>query len=189
MKRSVVIIALALLLPLSAFAQRTVNGTSIVELAGSVPIADRGAGFSVLYGRYVLDGFWDAGLVADTFVKDFTAPDHSAEYDVVHLSGAYERQWRIISTWNRVFNIYAGGGVFLGVELIDPFNKLDYRKTGDRVDSSSASFLYGASGAVSAELYILPYVSISVTARPKVFGGSNYGRFSAPASAGLRISF
>ncbi len=186
MKRlTVILFALSLFASLPVAAQRTVSGTSIIEAGISAPASTsiKGIGATIVYGQYVLDGFWDAGVIMDSCVK---TTESLSEYDVVHFLGEFERQWRVLSTWNRVFNIYGGLGLFLGAELIDPRGTL---RAGERIEGSTFGFLYGAHAALSAEFYLFPYFSISLTGRPMAYGGSRYGWFSAPVTLGLRLSF
>lgn len=167
-----------------AFAQRTVSGTSVIDVSGSVPFTERGFGFSATYGKYLLDGFWNTGIRAETMVK--ISPELQNEYDLLHVFASYERDWRLIASWNRVFNIYGGGGVLLGTEVIDPRNLL---KDGEKVATSKASFMYGLCANACAELYLMPYFSVILSVKPYMVGGSRYGSFYAFASAGLRFSF
>lgn len=185
MRKLIITLSLSLM-ALSAFAQRTVSGTSVIEICGGLSLLDEpgtSVSASVAYGQYTIDGIWTAGV---DFLNRIRETDLETEYDVTHITADFTRQWRIAATWNRILNLYAGVGAQLGVELLDPRSMLS---AGERIEGSSALFLYGINGVISAEAYMMPYFSLYATAKPILMGGSRLGYYCMTASIGLRFSF
>lgn len=169
---------------IAASAQRTVAESPFVCVEGGIPFGTKGFSAEASYGKYTLGGYWDVRASFLNMVK--TTSGLGNEYDVVQYYGSADYMWRLLGTWNRVLNFYAGTGVMLGMESIDPRNVLS---GGEVVEGSTEHFLYGAVGTLSAELYVFPNFSLCFSARGRFIGGSRYGALFSGASAGVRISF
>lgn len=186
---SKIILAAAILFSATVpgYSQRTIAGSSFVEVCGSVPVPFsvplNGIGASVLFGRYTTDGLWSVGVRGDNRVM-LSPLDN--EYDVSRVCASAERVWRIVASWNRRYNIYGGAGVQLGAEIIDPRGMLSSEEV---ITGRRAPFVYSCDAVLCAEAFIFPNVSFTMAVRPFFTGGSRYGIFFATASAGLRFSF
>ena len=116
MKKATISLVFAVFLScVPLFAQRTMAGHA--ELSGSGTMAFDSFGASLSCGIYTLGGFWDGG---------FSLVNHEAELSsgeilpYVHAAAFGGYNQRIIATSDRRFGLYAGAGVFIGYEMIDP---------------------------------------------------------------------
>lgn len=99
--------------------------------------------------------------------------------------------WRILDSTNRVFGIYGGGGLFIGMESVDPFGT--FRKDAMLKFDKSNSFIYGLCGDASLEWFFLPRIVPNMAAvlglRLPLTFGSQAQLFQPELSAGLRFNF
>lgn len=162
-----------------ASAQRTMPGRSSVAIMGgwNGPSVSAGAFFS----QYTLNGFWEAGIVG----HDYTLPmsvGGRLRYDHVAACGGY--QFRLVANRSRSANLYGGGGVFVGAELVDPVRELpDYLS----LPVPSRSFLFGIYAKTEAEFFIGRRLAITVEAGSQLTPSNKLRLVGFIAGLGLKL--
>ena len=160
------IISLALLFfsLLPASAQRTISGQPSLGLSARYNGSSVGA--EAFYSQYTLSGFWEAGLSGDKYMARLSI-GHNLDYMDIAAKGGYS--FRLVGTRSRSLSLYAGGGAFIGVEWLDPTNKIpayiDLRM-------SKVQFLYGLYARAMLEVFLGTHVALT-------FSGSMPVNFSS----------
>ena len=178
-----------------AHAQRTSEGSSAVTLSFTGAVVAPGLGLSADYTGYLLFGYWRAGINntyrAFRAIDDVTGESRgNVWWSDLTVGGDF--MYRLYSGRARVFNVYAGGGVFLGIETIDPFGKApEGISTGY---GAKNTFIYGVSVGVEGEWFFLsrlvPNLALSFGVRTPVKIASQIGEhFNLEAYTGLRYNF
>ena len=162
-----------------ASAQRTMPGRSTVAIMGGWNGSSVRAG--AFFGQYTLNGYWEAGLVGDEHMIPMSVGGKLHCDDVV-VSGEY--QFRMAAARSRVFNLYGGGGVFLGAELVDPMRRLpDYLS----LPVPSVSFQWGIYAKMVAELYLGRRLAVTASASVPLTPGNKFRVLGYTVGIGLKM--
>ena len=139
------------------------------------------SGAEAFFGQYTLTGYWEAGVMADDYHATLSTGQR-LQYD--HLAAAGDFMFRLAATRSRSVNLYAGAGVFAGVEMVDPFHRLP---TYLDLPVASKSFLYGLYAKALAEFYLGRRFAFTVEGCvPMTFPG-HLGWLRWKAGIGLKI--
>ena len=162
-----------------ASAQRTMPGRSCVAILGGWNGSSVSAG--AFYSQYTLNGFWEAGITG----SDYTLPisvGGSLRYDHLVVAGGY--QFRLAASRSRALNLYGGGGIFIGAELVDPMRQLpDYLS----LSVPSESFLYGIYAKTEAEFFIGRRFAITAEAGSQLTPSDKLRLFGFIAGLGFKL--
>ena len=127
-----------------ASAQRTMSGQS--SLRASSLFNGRSVCAEAFYERYTLGGYWDAGVTTN----NFALPVGNLSVKVADLTAAGGYMHRLAATRSRSLNLYAGGGILAGAELVDPLKEIpDYISSG----AKAVDFIYGIYARLCAEWF------------------------------------
>lgn len=129
-----------------ASAQRTMPGRFSVAVNGCFNGSSVSA--EAFFGQYTLGGYWEAGLLANDYGWPLSVSGR-LQYDQLAVAGGY--QFRLAATRDRAVNLYGGGGVFAGLEFVDPFRSLPEYYV---LPIDSQAFLYGLYVKTTAEFFI-----------------------------------
>lgn len=141
------------------------------------------AGAEAFYCRYTLGGFWEAGLMGCDY-RTSLSTGHTLRYDNVLAAGGY--LFRLAGTRSRRLNLYGGGGVFAGVELLDPLGRIPgYIDLGQ----NHVAFQYGLYAHGMAEVFLGRRLALVVSGRTPVNFSSGIRHFHWQAGLGLKYLF
>lgn len=164
----------------NASAQRTMHRQSAPSLA--ITRNDTNIGGEILYNQYTLTGFWNAGIRASDYVIGI---DSYNSLEAIQLTATTSYMARALSTRSRRLNLYGGGGIFMGYEFIDPFERLpDYFV----VEGSRGCFVYGIHAKTEIEFFITRQIALIGTASVPINFQSQTGWFHWEAGIGIRIN-
>lgn len=191
-----VLIVCALVSGLSerAFAQRTMDGqmfASVSYVNGLFPErALTQIGGEANLGQYILSScYWEAGVRYNPLTKMQTVGSLTA-------FGGFN--YRIASTRNRAFNLYAGGRLFLGVDYTEGSNPVEeivigtgssVQVTDIEVEPGKTRFMIGIDPAVEMEWFFVKKIALVVRVSAPVKFMTQQQFFSGRAGAGLRFNF
>ena len=162
-----------------ASAQRTMPGRSSVAITGGWNGSSGSAG--AFYGQYTLNGYWETGIAGEDYLIPLSVGG-KLHYDDVVVSGEY--QFRLAAARSRVFNLYGGGGVFAGAELVDPMHRLpDYLS----LSVPSASFHWGVYAKMVTELYLGRRVAVTASASVPLTPTNEFRVLGFAAGIGLKM--
>lgn len=184
--RRYILVALALLLLFAgrAEAQRTMRGQMFLDLAAHYPV-----GASLGVGRYVMPGFWKAGLeelrMREYLLVDGTVDDVALDVWQTKLQGSF--MFRLASTRSRWLSLYAGGGAWVGLESVDPLKRLPESIVLPGLPDHK--FVFGVTPEVEVELFMGNHFALVVGGRMPLAFLSNIRMLTAQARAGFRIAF
>lgn len=165
----------------TASAQRTMSGQGSLTVSGAFTGTSVGAG--AFYAQYTLGGFWETGLTGCDYVGRVST-GHRLRYDDVAVAGGY--LFRLAATRSRSLNVYAGGGAFMGVELVDPMNGLPaYLDLGVK----KVGVLYGVYASAQSEIFVGRRLALVVGGRLPVNFSSRIAHFHWQVGLGLRFLF
>ena len=134
-----------------ASAQRTMSGRSSLRVSSL--FNGRSVCAEAFYERYTLGGYWDAGVSTDNFVL----PAGNLSVKVADFSAAGGYMQRLAATRSRSLNLYVGGGILAGTELVDPRNEIpDYISSG----AKEIDFIYGLYTRACAEWFLGRHVGM-----------------------------
>ena len=184
MNRKSFLIALMMLLPFVLFAQRTAKGQFFADVEGVFSFTSVGAG--ITFGQYVSPGYWSASILGVNRVADMvTSSGQSSDLDYLHVGASGNFMYRFISTDSRALSFYAGGGLFLGAEVPDPFGK----QPNGGVLPFGTRFLYELFPELAMEVFPINRVAFVVKFRTPVNFSSSVGHFNYELGAALRLNF
>ena len=158
-----------------AMAQRTMKGQLFVGTEGMVSIVDpRDHGLSLEFGQYTLKGLWSCRCTS-TSNRAKILSEHTLNYMDICGEGGY--LYRIVASRSRQFNLYGGGGVFIGYEIYDPSGLLP----------SSGQFLYGITPRLEFEAFLSRKIGLSLGLSGPINFTSLVSMFRPRVSLGIRI--
>lgn len=175
-----IVVAIALHVCPSARAQRTMDRQYFAQAeglwSGSTP------GGSAAFGQYLLNSVWQAGAAMRSYSRTISTGDALCVSDIVAFG---ECDYRLISTRGRHFSLYAGGGVFLGYQMYDPWGTLpETVETG----LGKGVFLYGIQANLRAEVFFCRRGALLLSVCTPIDIPSAAGVFHWEMSAGLRFN-
>jgi len=166
-----------------AHAQRTMRGESMITAGTHYPFSSPyWLGADLSYGQYLLSSCWKAGVSATEYSHPL---DGDMNMGYLHAVAYGEWMYRFVGTRNRAFNLYGGGGVFIGYEAVDAFSLLpeemkeDYRK---------GTFLYGMNVSLEMEIFFSRRVGLVLNGRLPLNFSSQFGWFHSQVGAGIRFN-
>lgn len=182
--------ALLCLLPCEARAQRTAIGT-VYGAAGAVT-SFSGFGGQAEAGLYNAVGLWKASLsCVGRKASVYNSSDVlQGKADYLHLGLSVDHLWRIVKNHSRTLNLYAGAGVFLGMEMIDPSNR--WPSGSVFPFSSRNTFLYGIDAQMEFEWFFLrsvPNLALVTGVRLPLNFSSQIKKFNQEFSLGVKYNF
>lgn len=162
-----------------ASAQRTMKSQSFLNAECLYDFESFGV--STTFGQYTLGGFWETGLDGHLYKAD---TDSGIVLDYAHccVSGGY--MFRLAGTKRRNINLYAGSGVFIGAEILDPMNRLldNYR-----LSMKKAEFLYGIYAGMLTEIFVMEKLAIVVEASLPLNFSSRISMLGYDVGLGLKV--
>ncbi len=190
MKKLIFYIIIVLLIGFScgtAAAQRTSLGRAFISVSqvtsfSCVP----SGGIHLEGGQYLLNSYWSAGAKVTDWNQPVSLPEKEHfDHVVWGVRGAW--MYRILGTYSRMLNVYAGGGVFIGGNSYEVFSPLPDEYAGAFAESE---FAYGVEPAVEVELFAGSRVAFTLGAQLPVTFSSYYSRgmWLPTASLGIRIN-
>lgn len=166
-----------------AIAQRTMKSQLFVGAEGMVSIVDpRDHGLALEFGQYTLKGLWSCRCTGTSNRAEILS-DYILKYMDVCGEGGY--LYRIVGSRSRQFNLYGGGGAFLGYEFYDPFGSLPSHIATEL--PKSGQFLYGITPRLEFEAFLSRKIGISLGLSAPLNFTSLVSRFRPRVSLGIRI--
>ena len=194
-RRSILIIALTPILwavaNVEASAQRTAEGSMFIGAsqmvsAYAVPSGGRELGA----GGYLRSSMWKAGVRAVDWnhkVSADTGVEHDDLFDHIAWSLYGGWRYRLMGTYNRMFSLYLGGDIFLGLNQYEAFRKLpDELATG----IARCGFIYGVQPELELEVFPGRRVALILGVQLPVTLGSSLKTdiWNITGSVGARIN-
>ena len=166
-----------------AMAQRTMKGQLFVGTEGMVSIVDpRDHGLALEMGQYTLKGLWSCRCTGTSNRAEILSA-HTLTYMDICGEGGY--LYRIVGSRSRQFNLYGGGGAFIGYEFYDPAGTRPSHIATEL--PKSGQFLYGITPRLEFEAFLSRKIGISLGLSAPLNFTSLVSRFRPRVSLGLRI--
>lgn len=178
--KKITIIVSAILISYNVMAQRTMPGEKMVGISAGYNF--EGTGVSATFGGYTKSGYWQTGLSGDMYNKPLSAGNDRLEYCHIAASGYYMAA--LARTRSRSFNLYGGGGIFMGYEAVDPFRRLP---KSIETNLKNGYFLYGLFAGLESEIFLTRRVALTVTGHFPLNFSSKLDRLHCQAKVGVRI--
>ena len=137
-----------------ASAQRTMHGQSSIH--AEALFNGRSFGAEVIYGKYTLSGYWDAGITYNDYREKISTGD-CFQYGHFAAKGGY--MFRLAATKSRSVNLYGGAGAFMGCELMDPFARMPFYI---ETNTNDYRFLYGIYGKILLEVFVSEKTALTI---------------------------
>lgn len=168
---------------LEARAQRTMRGESLLSAEVHYPFSKPyWLGADLTYGQYLLSSYWKAGVS----VTEYSYPlEDDLSMGYLHAAAYGEWMYRLVGTRSRFFNMYGGGGAFLGYEGVDAFSLLPAEA---KEGFGSGYFLYGVSMSLEMEVFFSKRVALILGGRLPLNFSSQFGWFHYQVGAGIRVN-
>lgn len=186
MKKILFLVAVLTVVPCSLFAQRTMKGQYEIQAEGLYTLSS--GGVSVTFGQYLINSYWDCGINATNRKKSITDGYDTYRMDFSHLEAFGDFMYRLVGTRDRRVSLYGGGGIFLGYEAYDTFNKLPENIDLESVKMDKGAFLYGVHARLEMEAFISSRLAVTVAARTPWNFSSPCRKFCVEVGAGLRYN-
>ena len=168
-------------------AQRTSNGTSALSLTAGTTLS--GLGGEIAYSRYLTSACWMAGTAFNDRVERDVPSGELVRYPRWEIRGGFS--YRLLATYSRSLNLYAGGDAFIGLEMLDLFRTLTpptaqaYANAG----YNDICFIYGAAPALETELFLTPRLALILRGRMPLTFGTPFPLIGWEVGAGLKLNF
>ena len=180
------------LFPSLCQAQRTSAGSYIVSVSPGISARTIPSGsLELQFGQYTLGGYWQAGIKGTDWIHAIVSGGTIASTDMFdHCSwrGHAGYMWRLVGSYNRAFNLYLGGCVFLGLNQYEAFIHLP-----ENYSSSypAAEFIYGAEPELEFEMYLGSRIALLLEGQVPLTLGQKMKNewWNITASIGLRVMF
>lgn len=163
----------------NATAQRTMAGQGFLSADCLYDFENFGA--MAEYGQYTLGGFWTVGA-SGHFYDAMTSSKYNLEYVHCYAFGGYMH--RLAGTRRRSVNLYGGGGVFMGAEVLDPMSRLPKDTV---LGIGKTAFLYGVYAGLSAEFFIVEKVAVMASALVPLNFSSGIRMLNYDFGLGLKV--
>ena len=185
------LVAVLLTVAGEARAQRTAEGSLAVGLAPMVSAyAVPSGGMDLYVGGYARSSFWKAGVRAVDWNHRIAA-DTGVEHDVLfdHIAWSAYGGWlyRLAGTYSRVFNIYLGGSLFIGLNQYEAFRVLPEELS---TDMPQVEFAYGAVPELEMEVFMGRSAALVIGVQCPVTIGTSIksDTWNLTGSVGVRIN-
>lgn len=167
----------------NGYAQRTMRDQNLLTISVQTPCTGaRDFGASVSYGRYLLDSYWRTCVSAIPRGIQLSTGDRM---DLLGIRAGADYMYRIAATRSRSFNLYGGGGAFIGYEIYDPFTRL---APNINTGLKDGAFIYGINASIEAEVFIARRIALTVACATPLTFGSVTRWIRINATAGIRIN-
>ena len=175
-----------------ASAQRTAPGKVFIgvdQYVSGYSIPSGGAGIEA--GQYLISSYWKAGLRAvdwnQKYASSAGADAGPQWFDHIHWSLYGGWMYRIAGTYGRTFNVYLGGGAFIGINHYEVFRKLPSEIS---PDFGKAEFVYGVDPELEFEVFPFRKVAFVLGVQSPLTFSSTLGTdfWHLSASLGIRIN-
>lgn len=183
-RRHIIIVFVVILAALPAYAQRTMVGQSFIELDAKYPV-----GAKVSYGQYIIPAYWAAGVEAMR-MRSYLRVDGDVSYtplDVWQLKAQGDFMYRLVSTRGRTLSLYAGTGLWVGVEKVDPLGALPPDVIIDL--NKDYVFVFGGTPRIEMEVFMGNHVALVLGGQLPCAVFSQIRIVTLQGTAGLRIAF
>lgn len=156
--KTVLCLAVLSLLAGSAFAQRTSKDQ--FHLSGTVDYNLSSVGGEVLFGQYLLFGYWSAGANLQNYGYNISDYEGLANFQRLTAEGTF--MYRFVSNRSRSLSLYGGGDVFVGAEMLDMFSSLPngIRTSMTNEGFKDARFIFGGGLRLEGEYFPFPRLAI-----------------------------
>ena len=183
-KYYLLVLALFLLPAFSAFGQRTMKGQIFIDATGGwTPVATLGV------GGYLIPGYWYSGVEGLRMRKVLAQAGSplTEHLDTYHLKARGGYMQRLVGTRSRSVSLYAGGDAWVGLESVDPFNRL----SDDYVLSinDGNTFVFGVTPRLEAEFFLGKIFAFTLGGRLPFAFLSRIRMMTWQGMAGIRIAF
>lgn len=165
----------------SAFSQRTADRQNAMTVSAGMTDGSVTIGFDWL--QYSLIGYASAGIRCSDYARTLSSVTKIGYTDLC-AEGGY--MFRLASLRSRAMSLYAGGGGFLGYEVVDPIRRLPEHIV---LNVRKRTFLYGIYAAVEAEVFFVEKVALVFKGILPVNFVSQLGKVHYECGAGLRVNF
>lgn len=165
----------------SAYSQRTADKQNAMTASPGITDGSVSLGFDWL--QYSLIGYGTAGVRCSDYARTLSSVAKIGYTDIC-AEGGY--MFRLISSRSRAISLYAGGGGFLGYEVVDPMRRLPEHIV---LNVRKRTFLYGIYAAVEAEVFFVEKVALVFQGILPVNFVSQLGKVHYECGAGLRVNF
>ena len=179
--RSVLTVSLSAGVCFGASAQRTSYHESFIDFGYSSsyfaqPVSDLTNGLRVAYGMYEMETFWSITANFNNFHQYVYNNSRWEWFDYSYYALGADWNYRLFGTYSRNFNLYAGGGIFLGYRQYGTFINLLgsgipdtlYNKDGIAIASVKGDFLYGMRANLQAEYFFTKKIALVLNVSPYV---------------------
>jgi len=183
-RRHIIIAFVVILAALPAHAQRTMVGQSFIDLGVRYPV-----GAKVSFGQYLIPAYWMAGVELMR-QRSFLRVDGDVSYtplDVWQAKAQGDFMYRLVSTRGRTLSLYAGAGLWVGAEKVDPLEALPPDVILDL--NKDYVFVFGGTPRIEAEIFMGNHVALVIGGQLPLAVFSQIRILSMQATAGLRIAF
>ena len=185
--RRLLLTAGLLLVSLLSVAQRTSSGEHQIAFTAGTTFSHYGG--EVLYGRYLLRGYWFGGLGFHNRIEIDAPSGEKVFFPRLQGRGGYMH--RLLSTYSRALSLYGGGDAFIGVEMLDLYRTLSGATLRSFHNSGfhDYRFIYGVAPRLELELFLSPSFAVLAEGRVPLCFGSPFPVLGWELSAGARVNF
>ena len=174
----------------SLFAQRTSKDQDLFSAAITTNLSAVVVDFS--WVKYDKHFYWTAGLMYENVGKYILDSSIKEAVAFTRLCPEATFMYRLYGTHNRALSLYGGGGLFFGIEFLDPYcwlTKETYDEMVKKSGYSAARFIYG--GFARLELEFFPWRSWAffVPVSLNLTGNSKCGLTTLNAGFGVRFNY
>ena len=165
----------------SAYSQRTADKQN--AMTASAGITDGSVSMEFDWLQYSLIGYGRAGIRCSDYARTLVT-ENKIGYTDLCVEGGY--MFRMASIRSRAMSLYAGGGGFLGCEVVDPLKRLPEHIV---LNTRKWTFLYGLYAEVEMEVFVVEKVALIFQGKLPINLTSILGKIHYEYGAGLRINF
>lgn len=172
---------------MKTLAQRTSDGERAIALWGGTTFSSWGG--ELYYGEYLLPGYWFAGAgLHDRLERDIPSRE-TVHYPRLQARGGF--MYRLLSDYSRSVNLYIGGDVFIGVEMLDWFRRMSptTRQAFYNNGYRDYQFIYGTAPRAELEFFLLPSIALVAGGRFPFCFGSPFPTIGWELSIGAKLNF
>ena len=165
----------------SAYSQRTADRQNAMTVSAGMTDGSVTIGFDWL--QYSLIGYASAGIRCSDYARTLSSVTKIGYTDLC-AEGGY--MFRLASLRSRAMSLYAGGGGFLGYEVVDPLRRLPEHIV---LNTRKWTFLYGLYTEVEMEVFVVEKVAFVFKGKLPINLNSILGKVHYEYGTGLRINF
>ncbi len=171
----------------NAHAQRTSVDRPFIGLSQVTTFSSTPSGGLCLEGgRYLLNSYWSVSAKVTNWNQLTDASDeHQFDHVIWGVQGGWK--YRIIHSYSRMLNVYAGGKVFIGGNHYEVFKSLPPEYTGSYPE---CEFIYGVEPEIECEVFVSSHVAFVLAGQLPINFSTYFssGMWNPTASLGIRIN-